>query len=103
MSGICPCTFGNSISQALNNLRDAKKLNCDEPEQSSPAAVLSRRVSHNNSIYHESPWLYQVTFRLEGGGEIELNTTEETYGTLKEGLAGELTWKEDRIVGFLAK
>ena len=27
MANICPCTFGNSVSQALNNLRKAKKLN----------------------------------------------------------------------------
>ena len=34
MANICPCTFGNSVSQALNNLRKAKKLNQELPEQS---------------------------------------------------------------------
>ena len=26
MANLCPCTMGNSISHALNNLRKAKKL-----------------------------------------------------------------------------
>ena len=26
MANICPCTFGNSISHALNNLRKAKNF-----------------------------------------------------------------------------
>ena len=44
MANICPCTFGNSISHALNNLRNAKKLNDKGPEQTGSATVLSRKV-----------------------------------------------------------
>ena len=75
MSGICPCTMGNSISKAPFGLRDAKKLNSREPEQTARAAVASRTVCHNNSVYHEDPWQYVVTFRLESGGEKGLVTT----------------------------
>lgn len=100
MSGICPCTMGNSVSKALFGLRDAKKLNCDAPEQRASATVSSRRVCHNNSIYHESPWQYLVTFRLESGEEVELQTSEENYGQLKEGTAGTLTWQETKLVTF---
>ena len=100
MSGICPCTTGNSISKALFGLRDAKKLNSREPEQTARAAVASRTVRHNNSVYHEDPWQYVVTFRLESGEEKELVTTEEHYRVLKEGCEGTLTWQEDALIAF---
>ena len=100
MANICPCTFGNSISKALFNLRDAKKLNNCEPEQTAPATVLSRTVRHNNSIYHEAPWQYVVTFRLEDGSEAEVITTEEIFKTLKEGTSGSLTWQEENLIAF---
>lgn len=100
MANICPCTMGNSISKALFNLRDAKKLNSCEPEQSGTAAVISRTVRHNNSIYHEAPWQYVVTFRLENGEEKELLTTEEIYTALKEGTEGKLTWQEENLIAF---
>lgn len=100
MSGICPCTMGNSISKALFGLRDAKKLNNCEPEQTAPAAVLGRTVRHNNSIYHEAPWQYVVTFRLENGDEIALLTTEENYSLLKEGTEGNLTWQDEKLISF---
>lgn len=100
MSGICPCTMGNSISKALFGLRDAKKLNSQEPEQTARATVTSRTVRHNNSVYHEDPWQYVVTFRLETGEEKPLLTTQEHYSTLKEGREGTLTWQEDTLIAF---
>lgn len=100
MANICPCTVGNSVSKALFNLRDAKKLNNCEPEQTASATIVSRTVRHNNSIYHEAPWQYVVTFRLEDGTEKTLITNEETYKTLKEGLEGKLTWQEETLISF---
>lgn len=100
MANICPCTLGNSVSKALFNLRDARKLNNCEPEQTSPATVLSRTVRHNNSVYHEAPWQYVVTFRLDNGEEKNLLTSEEMYGTMKEGLSGKLTWQEENLISF---
>ena len=100
MANICPCTVGNSVSKALFNLRDAKKLNNCEPEQTAPATILSRTVRHNNSIYHEAPWQYVVTFRLEDGAEKELFTTEEIYKTMNEGRTGKLTWQEETLISF---
>lgn len=100
MANICPCTVGNSVSKALFNLRDAKKLNNCEPEQISAATVLSRTVRHNNSIYHEAPWQYVVTFRLENGEEKALLTTEEAYKNFKEGKEGKLTWQEETLISF---
>ena len=100
MANICPCTMGNSISKALFNLRDAKKLNNCEPEQTATATVLSRTVRHNNSVYHEAPWQYVVVFRLEDHREVEIITTEEIYTTLKEGASGQLTWQEANLISF---
>ena len=100
MANFCPCSLGNSVSQALFNMRDAKKLNNCEPEQTSPATVVSRTVRHNNSIYHEAPWQYVVTFRLENGDEKELLTTEALYKTLSENTSGTLTWQEESLISF---
>ena len=57
MSGICPCTMGNSISKALFGMRDVKKLNNDEPEQTASATVVSRKVERTNQItnFQENP------------------------------------------------
>ena len=102
MSNICPCTMGNSVSKALFNLKNARKQNSNEPEQTSPATVLSRTVRRSNAVtmYQESPWLYLVTFRLESGEELELQTSEEVYAKLKEGTAGSLAWQGERLVSF---
>ncbi len=100
MSGICPCTVGNSVSKALFGLRDVKKLNCDAPEEAASAQVLSRRVQHCNTMYHESPWMYLVTIRTGDGRELELKATEALYSKLKEGIQGQLTWQEEKILDF---
>lgn len=101
MSKLCPCTMGSSISGALFNLRNAKKLNEEHPVQEASAAVLSRRVDTVYSLTRSgSSWAYLVKFRLETGEEPELKTTEELYGTLKEGLSGKLTWQGNAIVSF---
>lgn len=102
MSGICPCTMGNSISKALFGLRDAKKLNDDQPEQTAAAQVLSRSVQRTNNItgFGESPWLYRIVFRLESGEELPLLTTEDGYGKMKEGTSGTLVWQGENVMSF---
>ena len=57
MSGICPCTMGNSISKALFGMRDVKKLNNDEPEQTASATVVSRKVERTRLLLHELIYL----------------------------------------------
>lgn len=100
MSGICPCTIGNSVSKALFNLRDARKLNQEEPEQSALAVVTGRNVQHNNTMYHEAPWQYVVSFRLESGETVQLLVAEMEYGPLKEDTQWKITWKGERLLGF---
>lgn len=102
MSNICPCTMGNSISKALFGLRDVKKLNSDEPEQTASAVVVSRTVQRTNNItsFQESPWQYIIVFQLESGAELELNATEEAYGKIKEGTSGTLIWQGENLIAF---
>jgi len=102
MANICPCTFGNSVSQALNNFRKAKKLNQELPEETARATVVSRRIDTcYNLEKSDSSWGYFLTFRLENGEETELKTTEADYGKLKEGKTVTITRKGDDLVSFL--
>ena len=94
MSNICPCTLGNSVSQALNNLRKAKKLQEALPEQTARATVLSRKVDTCYSLSKsDSSWAYLVTFRLETGEETQLKASEEDYKKLKEGTSLTIVWQ----------
>ena len=102
MANICPCTLGNSVSQALNNLRKAKKLGEELPEQTASAVVLSRRVDTCYALEKtDSSWAYLVKFRLENGEEPELRTTEADYQKLKEGTTRSITWQGDTLISCL--
>ena len=101
MSGICPCTLGNSVAGALFNLRKAKNPDSQEPEQTSPATVLSRRVETVYSLTRSSSsWAYLVKFRLENGEEVELSTDEDTYKLCTEGKSGNLTRHGSQLTDF---
>jgi hypothetical protein len=102
MSNICPCTLGNSVAGALFNLRNAKKLNEEHPEQTASATVLSRKVDTCYSLTKsDSSWAYLVTFRLENGEEIQLNVTEIDFKKLKEGTSLSITWQGDKLISFI--
>lgn len=100
MAGFCPCSFGNSLSSALSNLKNAKRLNPDRPKESAPATVLARRVVRRNEMFENDPWAYLVTFQLENGEKKELKVSQESYQQLPEGTAGTLVWQEDALVCF---
>ena len=101
MANICPCTFGNSVSHALNNLRNAKNLSKKGPEQTGSATVLSRKVDTRYSLEKsDSSWAYLVTFQMENGQELELSVSEADYGKLKEGLKVTVTWQDGQLLSF---
>lgn len=103
MSNICPCTLGNSVSQALNNLRKAKKLNQELPVQSGIGTVLSRRVDTVYSLSKsDSSWGYFVKFLVDQN-ETELRTTEENYRHFTEGTVFQIIWQGDTLTAFEAK
>jgi len=102
MANICPCTFGNSVSHALNNLRNAKKLKEELPEQTSRGTVLSRRVGTCYSLEKsDSSWVYLVKFRLETGEETERKVNEKDYPKLKEGASLSITWQGESLLSFV--
>ena len=100
MANICPCTLGNSVAGALFNMRNAKKLNQDLPEQTGVGTVLSRRVDTVYSLTKsDSSWGYFVKFRI-GCEEIELKTTEDDYRKFTEGMVFQITWQGDTLTVF---
>ncbi len=102
MANICPCTLGNSISQALNNLRSAKKLKEELPEQTASATVLSRKVDTCYSLSKsDSSWAYLVTFLLEKGEEIQLHVAEPDFQKMKEGTSLSITWQGENLTSFI--
>ncbi len=96
----CPCQIGNAIGKAFSHMREAKRLSCNDPEQSAAATLKERAVKHANAIYNESRWLYLLTFTLESGDDVTLQTDEKTYGNWKEGTAGNVTWQGNNLVDF---
>ena len=101
MANICPCTLGNSVSQALNNFRSAKKLKEELPQQTGQATVLSRRVDTCYSLEKsDSSWAYLVKFLLENSEELELNVKEADYKKLKEGTSLTITWQGSSLTSL---
>lgn len=96
----CPCQTASSVSKAFFNLKAARQINPDEPVQSVQATVVSRTVKPNNDAYRTDPWLYLAIFRLEDGTEVELQTGEAAYGTLKEETKGRLSYQSTLLLSF---
>lgn len=70
------------------------------------ARVVSKRVGSENTgagmLYLRDGKVYHATFLLPGGEELELDLSRDTYGGLKEGTWGELTYQGKRYLGFNA-
>ena len=102
MSNICPCTLGNSIAGALFNMKNAKKLKEEHPEQTASATVLSRKVDTCYALTKsDSSWAYVVTFRLESGEELQLKVTEADFKKLKEDTSLSITWHGENLTSFV--
>ena len=102
MSNICPCTLGNSIAGALFNMKNAKKLKEEHPEQTATATVLSRKVDTCYALTKsDSSWAYLVAFRLESDEELQLKVTEADFKKLKEGTSLSITWQGENLTSFI--
>lgn len=80
-------------------------IRSSRPSRTGPATVVSRRVElarfpAGSNFAKTNNWNHLVTFRLNGGEEIELYTSGEEYQTLEEGLSGQLTWNGENLVSF---
>lgn len=74
------------------------------PEYVGEATVVSRRIQWGRQHSRGSVgWNYLVTFRLGDGEELELNTGEEEYNSLPEGLRGVLRWQNTDFRHFEAQ
>lgn len=64
------------------------------------ATVVSRRVAQNSGDFGGfTRWKYLVTFDL-GSTRLELQTSQEEYGRLTEGLSGQLEWRYEYLTSF---
>lgn len=64
------------------------------------ATVVSRRVDQKQPDFRGlTAWKYLVTFDL-GSTRVELQTSEEEYRRLTEGLTGHLEWRYEYLVSF---
>lgn len=77
-----------------------------EPERTARAEVISRRVQSGNPIRSGRSsglgYTYLLTFRLEDGKELELYAYDQEFGSLREAMTGNLTWKGPYFVSFAA-
>jgi len=86
-------TIGKAVRQNIKNNRS--------PRLTVGAKVVSKRQHYRrgtqNTMGHT--WYY-VTFEVESGDRMELETEGEEYGMLVEGDAGKLSFQGTRFLGF---
>ncbi|MBQ3222477.1 MAG: DUF2500 domain-containing protein [Clostridia bacterium] len=86
-------TIGKAVRQNIKNNRS--------PRLTVGAKVVSKRQHYRrgtqNTMGHT--WYY-VTFEVESGDRMELETEGEEYGMLVEGDAGRLSFQGTRFLGF---
>lgn len=86
-------TIGKTVRQNIKNNRS--------PRLTVGAKVVSKRQHYRrgtqNTMGHT--WYY-VTFEVESGDRMELETEGEEYGMLVEGDAGRLSFQGTRFLGF---
>ena len=75
---------------------------CYEPEKAVQATVHSKEIvsgTHRSGRSHMG-YSFLVTFRTEDGRMLELYAYEEEFGSLKEGMAGVLTYQGRYFLNF---
>ena len=94
--------FGMIIMTFARSIKEEHKNN-NSPRLTVPATVIAKRdqvsVHHHNHHRHTNT-RYFVTFEVESGDRMELQTSGPEYGMLIEGDRGELTFQGTRFLGF---
>ncbi|MCB2289902.1 DUF2500 domain-containing protein [Clostridium sp. CS001] len=100
--GIIIFTVIKGIGEWSNNNR--------QPVLSVDAKIVSKRVNVSNSSnmnngqhHHTSSTSYYVTFEVESGDRMELQTRGDEYGLLAEGDSGKLVFQGTRYKSFQRK
>lgn len=99
--------IGTFIVTAVRGISQWNKNN-NSPKLTVPAKVVSKRSDmsvhrhhHSNGHSHRSTsTYYYVTFEVESGDRMELQTSGTEYGMLVEGDSGKLTFQGTRYLGF---
>jgi hypothetical protein len=84
--------------------------NNNQPVLSVDAKIVSKRVQvsnhsnmNNGQHHHTSSTFYHVTFEVESGDRMELQTSGNEYGLLAEGDVGKLVFQGTRYKSFQRK
>lgn len=84
--------------------------NNKQPVLSVDAKIVSKRVQvsngsnmNNDHHHHTSSTFYHVTFEVESGDRMELQTSGNEYGLLAEGDVGKLVFQGTRYKSFQRK
>jgi hypothetical protein len=84
--------------------------NNNQPILSVNAKIVSKRVQvsnhsnmNNGQHHHTSSTFYYVTFEVESGDRMELQTSGNEYGLLAEGDVGKLVFQGTRYKSFQRK
>lgn len=92
--------MGMFLFTIVKGIRQGIKNN-NSPRLRVPAKVVAKRQQYRrgtqNTMGHT--WYY-VTFEVESGDRMELETEGEEYGMLVEGDAGTLSFQGTRFLGF---
>ena len=99
--------IGTFIVTAVRGIGQWNKNN-NSPRLTVPATVVAKRTNvtrhrHNGANghhHHHTSTTYYVTFQVESGDRMELETAGSEYGLLVEGDNGKLTFQGTRYLGF---
>ena len=99
--------IGTFIVTAVQGIGQWNKNN-NSPRLTVPATVVAKRTNvtrhrHNGANghhHHHTSTTYYVTFQVESGDRMELETAGSEYGLLVEGDNGKLTFQGTRYLGF---
>lgn len=100
--GIIIFTVIKGISEWSNNNKQPV-LSVDAKIVSKRANVSSSSNMNNDHHHHTSSTSYHVTFEVESGDRMELQTNGNEYGLLAEGDAGKLVFQGTRYKSFQRK
>ena len=95
--------IGTFIVTGVNAIGRWKKNN-NSPRLTVPAKVVAKRnhtgVHHHRHGHRTTSSTYYVTFEVDSGDRMELQTDGGEFGLLVEGDTGKLTFQGTRYLGF---
>ena len=97
------CTIAVTLFRELthwNKNNHSPRLTVDAKVVAKRTNVSRHRSGTNGHRHSSTSTTYYVTFEVESGDRMELNTAGNEYGLLVEGDTGKLTFQGSRYLGF---